>query len=83
LFERPDVRLRIGSGEREPEYAPVYRADGRFGPSPQEKVADQELSLLIAKARSEGRLIDEQTLEALRREADTRKTRAPKSAKGR
>ncbi len=52
--ERPDVRLRLNSGEREPEYAPIYKADGSIGPGAKENVESPEASLEAAKKRSQG-----------------------------
>jgi arylsulfatase len=69
FVERPDVRLRFRSGEREPEYAPIYKADGVIGPGSRENVPDERLSLLLAKARAEGRQLNDADLETLRRQA--------------
>ncbi len=52
--ERPDVRLRLNAGEREPEYAPIYKADGSIGPGARENVDSPEASLEAAKKRSQG-----------------------------
>ena len=52
--ERPDVRLRLNSGEREPEYAPIYKADGTIGPGAKENVSNSDASLESAKKRSQG-----------------------------
>lgn len=69
FFERPDVKLRLKPGEREPEYAPIYKANGAIGPGAQESVPDERFSLLLAKARAEGREPDEAELETLRKPA--------------
>lgn len=52
--QRPDVRLRLNSGEREPEYAPIYRADGKIGPGARESVPDEKTSMSRVKLRSQG-----------------------------
>ena len=52
--ERPDVRLRLKPGEREPEYAPIYKSDGKIGPGARESVPDEKASLQRAKERSQG-----------------------------
>ncbi|QDU88960.1 Arylsulfatase precursor [Pirellulimonas nuda] len=52
--QRPDVRLRLKPGEREPKYAPIYNAVGRIGPGAREKVSDEPASLARAKKRSVG-----------------------------
>ena len=67
FFERPDVRLRLQSGEREPAFAPVFKADGSKGPGAKEDVEDPEFSLLLAKARAEGRQLSASELETLRK----------------
>jgi arylsulfatase A-like enzyme len=69
FHDRPDVRLRINSGEREPGYAPIYKADGKIGPGAKETPDNPELSLLASKARAEGRQITEAELTALREQA--------------
>ncbi len=76
FYERTDVLLRLNTGEREPEYAPIYKADGKIGPGAKENPTDPELSLLIARARAEGRepaeeeacAVEEQSLPAEARE---------------
>jgi arylsulfatase len=55
--QRSDVRLRLKGGEREPEYAAIYRDDGKFGPGANEKVPDEKASLQRAKLRSQGNQI--------------------------
>jgi arylsulfatase len=55
--QRSDVRLRLKGGEREPEYAAIYRANGKFGPGANEKVPDEKASLQRAKLRSQGNQI--------------------------
>jgi arylsulfatase A-like enzyme len=52
--QRPDVRLRLKPGEREPEYAPIYKADGTIGPGARESVPDERASLARAKQRAQG-----------------------------
>ncbi|TWU02213.1 arylsulfatase [Stieleria varia] len=52
--ERPDVRLRLKSGEREPEYAPIYKSDGKIGPGARESVPDEKASLKRVKQRATG-----------------------------
>ncbi len=52
--ERPDVRLRLKGGEREPEYAPIYKSDGKIGPGARESVPDEKASMARAKLRSQG-----------------------------
>ena len=69
FHDRPDVRYRINSGEREPEYAPIYKVDGNIGPGAKETPADPELSLLASKARAEGRQLTEAELAALKKQA--------------
>ncbi len=56
--ERPDARLRVKSGEREPEYAPIYNSDGRIGPGARESVPDEKASLERAIRRSQGVQLD-------------------------
>ena len=73
LNEMPDVKLRLGPGEREPEYAPIYGANGKIGPGSNEKVADPAFSLLITQERAKGRQLDAADLEALRKQAAKRK----------
>ena len=54
-FEKQtEVRLRLGSGEPVPGYAPIYREDGRIAPSAKEKIDNPGLSLQVAKLRSTG-----------------------------
>ncbi|MEM7602525.1 MAG: arylsulfatase [Verrucomicrobiota bacterium] len=54
-FERrPDVRLRLKPGEREPTYSPIYRSNGRIAPASSEKVPDERAALQRAKQRSMG-----------------------------
>ena len=52
--ERPDVRLRLKGGEREPEYAPIYRADGKIGPGAKESIPDEEASMKRVRQRAQG-----------------------------
>ena len=70
---RPDVRLRLSSGEREPEYAPPYLPDGIRGPGARESVPDEVYALLLAKARAEGRQLSETERDALRAQAAAKK----------
>ena len=58
--ERPDVRLRLKPGEREPEYAPIYKSDGKVGPGARESVPDEKASLKRVKQRAAGVQIKEQ-----------------------
>jgi len=69
FVEQPNVKLRVTSGEREPGYAPIYKADGTIGPGAPEKPDDAELSLLASQARSEGRQLTEAELAALKKSA--------------
>jgi len=69
FHEQPDVRLRITSGEREPHYAPIYKADGNIGPGANENPANPELSLLASKARAEGRQLTASELAAMGKQA--------------
>lgn len=48
-------RLRLSAGEREPEYALPYRADGRIGPGSNENVPNEKLNLALVKIRADGR----------------------------
>lgn len=52
--ERSDVRLRLKGGEREPEYAPIYNADGKIGPGARESVPDEKASMTRVKERAKG-----------------------------
>lgn len=76
--ERADVRMRISPGEREPCYAPIYRADGTIGPGANEKPDDPELALLASKARSTGRQLTAAELHALSEEATASPGENPK-----
>ena len=73
FFKRPDVRLRLGPGEREPEYAPPYRPDGSQGPGAREDVPDEAFSLLLTKAHAEGRQLTEQEIATLKAQAAAKK----------
>jgi arylsulfatase A-like enzyme len=75
FHDRPDVALRLISGEREPEYARPYREDGRFGPGSPESVENEAYSLSLIKARAEGRQLTDLELAALRTRAE--KANAP------
>ena len=76
FFERDDVRLRPGPGEREPQYAPVYREDGRIGPGSNEKPEDPTLTLRLAKERSAGRQLTEEDIERIKVELAEKKVPA-------
>ncbi len=52
--QRSEVRLRLKGGEREPEYAPIYKSDGKIGPGARENVSDEKASMARAKLRSQG-----------------------------
>ncbi len=67
--QQPDVRLRLGPGEREPEYAPIYTAAGKIGPGAKEDVEDELFSLALAKAHAEGRQLTEAEMKSLRQPA--------------
>lgn len=82
FHNRPEVRLRINSGEREPVYAPIYKADGKIGPGAKETPDNPELSLLASKARAEGRQITEAELTALRKQAARSEGSAGDAQKG-
>ena len=69
FFERPDVRLRLQSGEREPEYAPPFKSDGTRGPGAREDVPDEAYALLLIKARAEGRQPTEAEMAKLKQQA--------------
>jgi arylsulfatase A-like enzyme len=60
--ERPDVRLRLKPGEREPEYAPIYKAEGKIGPGAKENVSDAKASLARVKQRAKGIQLDDSKL---------------------
>lgn len=62
---RDDVKLRLKAGEREPEYAPIYREDGRIGPGANEKVDNEALNMQLVKIRSTGREPDAEEMKAL------------------
>ncbi len=66
FFARDDVRLRLGPGERAPEYAPPFKPDGSKGPGAKEDVPDDAFSLLLVKARAEGRQLTEAEITALK-----------------
>lgn len=57
--ERPVVRLRLKPGEREPEYAPIYKSDGEIGPGGRERVPDGKASLKRVKQRAAGMQVKE------------------------
>jgi len=80
FYARPDVRLRLSAGEREPAYAPPYLPDGARGPGARESVDDEGYSLLLVKARAEGRQLSETELAAIRRQAAAKKSASGGSA---
>ena len=82
FHDRPDVRFRLSSGEREPAYAPIYRADGRIGPGAKEDPAEPALSLLASKARAEGRELSEAELTALHKQTVKREGSSDGTSKG-
>ncbi len=69
---RSDVRLRLGPGERVPEYASPFRPDGTKGPGAREDVSDPAYSLLLVKARSEGRQLTDEEMAKLKQQADAK-----------
>jgi len=71
FFNQPDVRIHLISGEREPEYAPIYNAEGKIGPGANERVDDPEFSLLLAKAHAEGRQLSAKEIQELKQKAAT------------
>ncbi len=71
-----DVALRINSGEREPEYAPPYSADGSIGPGAKENVDNEAYSLAFAKAQSEGRQLGVEELTKLKAQATAKNSSA-------
>jgi len=77
--ERPDVRVKLNSGEREPEFAPVLNVEGKIGPGARESVPDPEFSLLLAKAHFQGREPSEAELAALRKQAVAVKKTRPET----
>ena len=76
-----DVRLRLNSGEREPEYALPYREDGRIGPGSRESVEDDAYSLLLVKALAEGRQPSEIEMVELKKQAAKENAPAKKARK--
>ncbi len=86
FFDRSDVRLRTGAGERVPEYATIYREDGRIGPGSNEKPGDPDLTLRLAKARATGRQLSEKEIEQIKQELAAKKkpddgSKAPRKKK--
>jgi arylsulfatase len=73
FYAPPDVRLRLGPGEREPEYAPPFRPDGTRGPGAREDVPDEAFALLLAKARAEGRQLSKTEMAGLQAQAAAKK----------
>lgn len=78
---QPDVRVHIISGEREPEYAPIYNAEGKIGPGASERVDDPEFSLLLAKAHAEGREPNDKEIKELKQKAASVPAQSPDSKK--
>ncbi len=78
---RPDVSLRLQAGEREPEYAPIYKADGTRGPGGREAVEDPAFAFLIAQARSQGRQLSDTELEEFRKQAAAKPNSGAKKKK--
>jgi arylsulfatase len=76
-----DVSLRLGSGEREPEYAPPFKADGSKGPGSQESVPDEAHARNLIKARAAGSQLTEEEVAALKPKSDTEKTSKKKKQK--
>ncbi len=52
--QRPDARLRLKGGEREPEYAPIYKADGKIGPGANENIPDEKGAMARVNERAQG-----------------------------
>jgi arylsulfatase len=69
FHNQPNVRLRLSSGEREPSYAPIYKAEGTIGPGSNERPDEPGLSLLASQARAGGRELSSAELAELRRQA--------------
>lgn len=65
FFERPDVRLRLISGEREPEYAPPFTKEGTRGPGSKEDVENPAAALAAVKVRAAGRQLTAEELAKL------------------
>ena len=76
FYARPDVSLRLGPGEREPEYAPPFNADGTKGPGPRRRRAQRCVFAACWWTRADGREPDAQELETLHQRA------VPKGGKG-
>ncbi|MEY2877902.1 MAG: Arylsulfatase precursor, partial [Verrucomicrobiota bacterium] len=74
---QPDVALRLQAGEREPEYAAIYKSDGTKGPGARENVVDADFALLLAKAHAQGRQLSEAELTDLRKQADATRSANP------
>ncbi len=72
FFQREDVRLRTSGGEREPEYAAIYKADGKIGPGARENVNDEAFSLALAKAQAEGRQLSTAEREQLKQQTSAK-----------
>lgn len=73
FFERPDVRLRLSSGEREPKYAPGFTKEGTRGPGSNESPDDPDLSLRATKERAAGKQLTEAEMELLRKGSGAKK----------
>ncbi len=65
--ERPDVRLRLKGGERVPEYAPIYKDDGKIGPGANEKIADEKASLERVQLRARGVQVNDERIKKVAR----------------
>ncbi len=83
FYLRDDVRLRLSTGEREPEYAPIYREDGRIGPGSPERLENPELVDALNKLRSTGLLGTPEELAAVQPASDRPKPDRPKRGKAR
>ncbi len=84
FFERDDVRLRLSSGEREPEYAPIYNERGKIGPGAKEDPDNETLNLLVVKEMATGRQLNGAELEELTKKANAinaRKSSSPSKPK--
>ncbi len=79
---RPDVRLRVSAGEREPYFSPILRADGKIGPGSAERPDSEEFALLTTEARSEGRQLSAAELADLRKKAAALAEKNAKAPKG-
>jgi len=78
FYQSDAVRLRTSGGERMPDYAAIYRADGNIGPGVNEDVENEAFSLALAKAQSEGHQLNAAELEQLKQQTAAK----PAKAKG-